>query len=265
VDLLDRGRTYLLTHRWSRYLVANTWSRGRAALLSRAASRPVTLSPDRRIVSLTFDDVPHSALANATPVLDEYGMRATFYVAPGMTPLTGPVLGDADIRLLADRGHHIGCHTLTHYSLARGTADGLYRDAVAGKEAVDRLLGGHPTEHFSYPYGAVSVRAKALLQGVFATMRTSSPGINVGRADLSYLRAEPLYDLGAGLDLDRVRQRLRSLERGGGWLIFYTHGVRDDPGRYDTSCEDFRRVAELVRQADATVMPVADAVAGYTF
>lgn len=242
-------------------MIANTWSRGKAATLRRVATRPLTIPDEQRIVSFTFDDVPHSALANAVPVLDAHGLKATFYVAPGMSATTGRLLGGPDIRMLAEGGHHIGCHTLTHYSLARGTAEGLYRDAIAGMQALDALLPGHPIEHFAYPYGAVSIRAKTLLQAAFATMRTSSHGLNARRVDLNYLRAEHLYSRGSGLDLDRVRRRLRSLETRGGWLILYTHGVSHAPGRYDTSCDDFRRAAELVMESDAQVLPVSEALA----
>lgn len=243
------------------YVIANTWSRGKAAVLSRVATRTITIPDDQRIISFTFDDVPQSALVNAAPMLEDSGARSTFYVAPGMAAGPDGLLDDRDIQMLAARGHHIGCHTLTHYSLARGSAEGLYRDALAGKAALDGVLGGHPTEHFAYPYGAVSIRAKTLLQQAFTTMRTSRPGINVRRVDLSYLRAEPLYSRASGLDLDRVRRRVRSIEQRGGWLILYTHGVSDRPGRFDASCEDFRRVVELVTQSEASVLPVSEALA----
>jgi peptidoglycan/xylan/chitin deacetylase (PgdA/CDA1 family) len=257
--MVDRAAAAEALVRGRSFVIANTWSRGKAAFLTRVATRPATIPESRRIVSFTFDDVPRSAVANAAPVLDEYGVKGTFYVAPGMP--TGEFVSHGDIRTLAAGGHHIGCHTLTHYSLARGTAEGLYRDALAGKDVLDRILGEHPTEHFSNPYGAVSVRAKTLLQSVFATMRTSRPGVNVGGVDLSYLRAEPLYSYGPGVNLDRVRRRLRSLAPRGGWLILYTHGVSDPPGRHDSSRDDFRRVTELVMGADASVLSIPEALA----
>jgi peptidoglycan/xylan/chitin deacetylase (PgdA/CDA1 family) len=35
------------------------------------------------LVSFTFDDIPDSANTNGAAVLDEYNIRATFYVASG--------------------------------------------------------------------------------------------------------------------------------------------------------------------------------------
>ncbi len=242
-------------------LIANAWSPAKAAILERCASRSVTIDPRQSIVSITFDDVPVSAVTNAVPVLDEHEVKATFYVALGISGEDHEFIGPEHVVMLAGRGHQIGCHTLTHYSLRNGTPAGLYEDAVAGKRALESLLAGAPADHFAYPYGAVSVRAKALLQRAFTTMRTSTPGINAGRVDLSYLRAENLYSRESGLDLDRVRRRVQATAEGGGWLIFYTHGVSDDGDDYDTTRQDFRRAVEIVMESGLPVLPVARAVA----
>jgi peptidoglycan/xylan/chitin deacetylase (PgdA/CDA1 family) len=233
----------------------------KAALLERVASRPVVIGPQQSIVSFTFDDVPLSAWSNAVPVLDRHELKATFYVALRMAAPGDGFLGEEHVRALAQNQHQIGCHTLTHYSLQQGSAEGLYEDARAGKQALEALTAGLPADHFAYPFGAVSPRAKRMLQKLFATMRTSTRGVNSGRVDLNYLRAEHLYSRGAGLDMDRIRRRVRSVVERGGWLILYTHGVTDDPGPYDTSCADFRGVVEVVTQSGARVLPVSEALA----
>ncbi|MEM2850177.1 MAG: polysaccharide deacetylase family protein, partial [Candidatus Bathyarchaeia archaeon] len=68
--------------------------------------------PDGRktAVSLTFDDGLYSQLNLAVPLLDKFGFKATFYIN---------LAGDYRSRLkpwreIADRGHEIGNHTLTH-------------------------------------------------------------------------------------------------------------------------------------------------------
>jgi peptidoglycan/xylan/chitin deacetylase (PgdA/CDA1 family) len=251
LELVARGKSYL---------IANAWSPAKTALLRRVATRPVTIDRGRSIVSFTFDDVPRDVMENAAPVLDEHGVKGTFYVALGMSRPNREFFAEEQVKALTERGHHIGCHTFTHYSLREGSAEGLYEDALAGKRALEPLVGGPSAEHVSCPYGAVSLRAKTLLRDVFATMRTSAPGINVGRVDLTYLRAENLYSRGLGLDLDKVRRRVQSIGRRGGWLIFYTHGVSNNPGRYDTSSEDFRRTVEIVMESGAPVLPVPDAL-----
>ena len=251
MELVGRARSYL---------IANAWSPAKVACLRRIASRPVTIDGGRSLISFTFDDVPRSVLYNAAPVLDEHDVKATFYVALGMPRAKGEFLAEEHVRMLAERGHHIGCHTFSHYSLREGSAEGLYEDALAGKRALEPLVGSSSAEHFAFPYGAVSVRAKRLLRRAFATMRTSTRGINAGRVDLNYLRAENLYSREPGLDLDRVRRRVESVERDGGWLIFYTHGVSADPGPFDTSIEDFRRTVEIAIESSRPILTVGEAV-----
>ena len=240
-------------------VISRTWSPAKAAVLERIASRPVILEDGWSAVSITFDDVPRNVLENAVPLLEEHGVRGTFYVAPGMPGAGTIVLGEQDVRSLVAAGHHVGCHSMTHYSLREGTAAGLHRDAIEGKRALARVTGQAGTDHFAFPYGAVSPRAKELLSRTFATMRTSTRGINTGRVDLTYLRAENLYSGASGLDLQGAERLVNSTATNGGWLIFYTHGVGDRPGPYDTSTDDFRRVLEVVVRSTLPVLSVAEA------
>jgi peptidoglycan/xylan/chitin deacetylase (PgdA/CDA1 family) len=247
-----------LVRRAARAAVHNTWSPVKAAVLEHVAARPLTIAGDRAAVSFTFDDVPLSAWENAVPLLAEHGVPATFYVALALAD-GGAFLGLEHVRALADAGHEVGSHTLTHYSLRHGTAEGLHRDALAGKRALEDAL-GRPVDHFSYPYAALTVAAKRRMDGAFATMRTSTRGVNEGRVDRGYLRAENLYSGASGLDLARVSRVLRRVEHGG-WAIFYTHGVRDDPSPWDTSRVDFRSALELAVASGVPVVTVSEALA----
>ncbi len=225
MDLVERGRSYL---------IANAWAPAKAACLGRVASRPVTIDGGRSMISFTFDDVPRNVIENALPVLDEHGVKGTFYVALGMSRDNEEFLAEDDVCALAESGHRIGSHTFTHYSLRKGSPEGLCEDALAGRRALERLVGG-PVEHFAFPYGAVSVRSKTLLRDAFATMRTSMRGINAGRVDLNYLRAENLYSRGPGLDLNRVR-RARAVartERRMAHLLHARSQQRSGPVRHD--------------------------------
>jgi peptidoglycan/xylan/chitin deacetylase (PgdA/CDA1 family) len=69
--------------------------------------------PDgRRVaVSLTFDDGLQSQLNIAIPILDKFGFKATFYINPRGDDYRSLLKPWKDV---ADRGHEIGNHTLTH-------------------------------------------------------------------------------------------------------------------------------------------------------
>ncbi|NHX41500.1 MULTISPECIES: polysaccharide deacetylase family protein [Haloarcula] len=69
-----------------------------------------------RPLLLTFDDGGVSCAETAAPLLKEYGMRGHFFVITGRIGEEG-YLDRHQIRTLADDGHHIGSHTVTHPNL----------------------------------------------------------------------------------------------------------------------------------------------------
>ena len=85
-------------------------------------SKPFAMRNAAPLVSFTFDDAPDTAYTNGAAILEQHGLRGTFYIATG-------ILGDADrhwrvidrtqVRALYDQGHEIGCHTFSHVGVDR--------------------------------------------------------------------------------------------------------------------------------------------------
>ena len=79
-----------------------------------------TVNPEKRkVVALTFDDGPHLTQTNEIlQVLDEYGVKATFFVLGTNAEKYPDVL-----RRVIAAGHEIGNHTYSHSLLSKmGTA-----------------------------------------------------------------------------------------------------------------------------------------------
>ena len=73
-------------------------------------------------MSFTFDDVPDSAYATGATVLDEYGIRGTFYIASGTCGAIDThwrVIDHDQVPALYTAGHEIGCHTFSHVAVDR--------------------------------------------------------------------------------------------------------------------------------------------------
>jgi peptidoglycan/xylan/chitin deacetylase (PgdA/CDA1 family) len=97
------------------------WSQLKARISNRLArhfrAAPLRLPGDAPMVSFTFDDVPKSAATVGATILEEYGGRATLYVAGSLVgQWSGLRAGiDADeIIGLHRNGHEIACHTFSH-------------------------------------------------------------------------------------------------------------------------------------------------------
>lgn len=113
-------------------------------------------------VSLTFDDSRDTQLDVAVPILDAFGVQATFFVLPDPVSRRR-----SDWQAVVRKGHEVGNHTVSHpcsanfgfsrrnaledYSLPRIEAE---IDEASGR--IERLLGVR-AETFAYPCGQSSV------------------------------------------------------------------------------------------------------------
>jgi peptidoglycan/xylan/chitin deacetylase (PgdA/CDA1 family) len=149
--------------------------------IRRAGYRAVTVSElleaggdlPPRWVALTFDDGLLDNYTEVFPLLQEYGVRATFYVVPGYdqatrwgSPSTGrwrdaPApgftvpsrsMGPDHRRELARHGMEIGSHSLTHRMLTRVSADDLTREVRDSRDAIEQEIGAR-VKTFCYPRG----------------------------------------------------------------------------------------------------------------
>jgi peptidoglycan/xylan/chitin deacetylase (PgdA/CDA1 family) len=108
----------------------------------------------RPVVTLTFDDVPRTALIDGLPILARRGVKSTFYVAMGLNAEEpGSFLNEVDVRYLAAEGHEIGCHTWSHYRLSehQGNASGLAADATRNRDRLLEFTDGRYPRNFSFP------------------------------------------------------------------------------------------------------------------
>ena len=88
---------------------------------------------------LTFDDGPTvGQINNILAILDEYCVKATFMMV-GIKAQAHPEL----VRLVAQRGHTIGSHSMHHRGTPNATDDFLHHEMLDGVDAVDIALSGH--------------------------------------------------------------------------------------------------------------------------
>lgn len=190
-------------------------------------------------ISLTFDDARVSQIDNCLPILDKYGIKATFYV------LTSPPFDNVSKRLsqwkqAASNGHEIGNHTLTHpcsgnFQWSRENALEDYTIGMMSKEidnandTIEKLLGISPVT-FAYPAGQKFVGRGKMLKSYVPLIAEK---FIVGRGWHDEGANDPFVcDLAQvfGIELDNlkfedVEPLLESAKSQGSWLIFCGHEV----------------------------------------
>jgi peptidoglycan/xylan/chitin deacetylase (PgdA/CDA1 family) len=189
------------------------------------------------LVTFTFDDVPVSACELGAGILESYGARGTFYVAGrgcGTASPDGPACASIDqLRPIWANGHEIGCHTYSHPAVRHMTLGELKSELDRNQAVLAGINNNIVLRNFAYPYGDLSVRTKRYLESRFHSCRSSHAGINTGLADLGALKAWPLQN--AALDRDKIVRLVAETVQRRGWLIFYSHDVADQPGRFGVS------------------------------
>jgi len=112
---------------------------------------------DRGTIYLTFDDGPGRYTEEVLRILDEYGVKATFFVV-GNSVTKYP----EQLRMIAEAGHSIGAHSMTHnYSLIYSSPEALIDDLESWEFAVVDVLGYVPAERlYRFPGGTTCTVVK---------------------------------------------------------------------------------------------------------
>jgi peptidoglycan/xylan/chitin deacetylase (PgdA/CDA1 family) len=121
--------------------------------------------PARGTAVLTFDDGWRDGLTVVAPILERLGVRASFYVCPGMwgtqhALVSGPagaLLTREEARALHERGMEVASHTLSHPDLRSLDDAALDAELRQSRAAVEELT-GRPCRTFAYPFGLYDAR-----------------------------------------------------------------------------------------------------------
>lgn len=157
----------------SRFNVTAADFEAQLALLQRLGYHPVTLSevsaalegtavlPERPI-ALTFDDGWREQYEVAFPLLQRYGMRATFFVTTSFIGYPRFMTWE-ELAELRDAGMEIASHGRKHLNLADAEDTDAWREIAHSKETLEEKL-GIPVVSFAYPYGAYRKGLPAMLE-----------------------------------------------------------------------------------------------------
>ncbi|MGY3602740.1 polysaccharide deacetylase family protein [Bradyrhizobium sp. Lot11] len=213
------------------------------------------------IVSFTFDDFPKSAVSNGARLLQDFGVRGTFYASGSYC---GRVVEDitqycvGDLAALARAGHEIGCHTFTHVRASTLSRKSLNREIDFNAAFLSGQLPGLDLRSFAYPFGDISLSATMQLQSRFSSCRSSQPGLNIGAADLGRLQSVRLYD--RLVDAREISELIRQVVTHNAWLIFYTHDVSERPSHFGCTPDLLMHAIETAREACLEILTMDNAV-----
>jgi peptidoglycan/xylan/chitin deacetylase (PgdA/CDA1 family) len=214
----------------------------------------------RAALSLSWDDARPSAVEVGVPILDQYGIKGTFYVLP--RNMTRQV---KKWRTAAANGHELGNHSLKHpcmgnfigwqtpaTMLENYTLGRMERELLAANRVINRKTGVKPTS-FAYPCAQTYVGRGTRLRSYIPIV---AKHFEVGRAGFSETYASPeRCDIAQvpSIDSDNktFEQMLVTLDAAvanGCWLVFTGHEVGDGKVKQTTSAAGLKKLCAYLKK-----------------
>lgn len=197
----------------SRFNVTAADFEAQLLLLKRLGYHPVTVGeiaaamegkatlPDRPI-ALTFDDGWREQYDVAFPLLQRYGMRATFFVSTSFIGYPRFMTWE-ELAEMRDAGMEIASHGRKHVNLANADDPEAWREIARSREALEEKLGVSAVS-FAYPFGSYRKGLPAMLERAGYQIAVGLGGSPVHRPGSRYyfrrIEVSGLQSLGVFLD-----------------------------------------------------------------
>jgi peptidoglycan/xylan/chitin deacetylase (PgdA/CDA1 family) len=185
-------------------------------------TKPVTKNWPGPMVSITFDSGRQSQYDNAEPILQQDGLKATFYINPSTIETRG-FMNANDIITLADTGNEIGTRGYNPDDMTAIDENSLDYQLHEGRDYL--RSGGFQVSDFAEPYGRSDAEVQYYARQYFSTVRSTDTGIN------TWQNLDP-YDLkvlnvSSATTKDTLGTMLATAKAERGWLILVYQGVGD--------------------------------------
>lgn len=223
--------------------------------------RMVPIKSTTPIISFSFDDAPRTAFSHGGDILKNYGVRGTYFVSLGMLECMSPsgtIASHLDLRRAVEDRHELGCHTFDHKDPWE-TAPHLFEMSVhENRLAREKLLPGTCFTSFAFPLCEPKLATKQRIGNLFKCCRGGGQAFNCGTVDLNLLKAF-FIDSRIRASIDSVMRLIDRNAKCGGWLIFATHDVDDNPSPYGCTKEYFKRLVAYAVTSGSLILPVGKA------
>lgn len=225
------------------------------------ASRKHRIKNAQPVVSFTFDDFPLSSLYIAGAILEQFNARGTYYTSLGLESKiapTGPIFRPADLRLAVEKGHEIGCHTFDHYSAWNTPADMYLASTQKNLRQLSAVFPGLLVCSHSYPIDIPRLPTIRNMSRLFRACRAGGQKYNIGMLDLNQLSAF-FIEQSRGVP-ESIYNIIQENALNGGWLIFATHDVCDNPTRYGCTPALFEQIVSWSQSSGSRILSVTAAL-----
>ena len=103
-------------------------------------------------IMITFDDTDGDQFIVARPVLNQYQFKGVYFIVTNNLGKNKYYMDRKQVRLLADEGNIIGCHTRDHVDFKKLKVTDWETQVDVPKRKLEEIT-GKPVNYFAFPYG----------------------------------------------------------------------------------------------------------------
>jgi peptidoglycan/xylan/chitin deacetylase (PgdA/CDA1 family) len=200
------------------------------------------------LLSLDFDDNCDSHYTVAAPLMEQRGIRGTFYLLSASS-----ILDQGHINL-PDGGHEVGAHTIDHPDLTTLGQSEVIRQLDQSKNDLAQAI-GVSINGFASPFGRYNSQTVSLIRPRFRFHRTTDWGLNYPGSDAYRLRC---HSIPRSYTVSKIRSLIDEAKNKGGWQILLFHCLGNKSDEYSVS--RFQQVLSYVKSSGIRVVTASEGV-----
>lgn len=209
------------------------------------------------MVSLTFDDSWLTQYTNALPILETAGLKGTFYLTS--QPIQQAWVGfmtPNQAKDIAQKGHEIGGHTVTHADLATLNQTRINNEIKNSKTYLQNLT-GQTVVSLAYPYGSYTTTVKNLTKNAGYT---TGRGVdfathNVATTDKYALKSQCIETSDS---IASIKAKIDSAYANKQWYILCFHEVKTGGDQYTTTPARLQEIVDYIKSTGIKVVTVKE-------
>ena len=204
------------------------------------------------MITFSFDDAWKSQYSNALPILQNAGIKGTYYI------LTEPVIGgwieymtQTQVKDISIKGQEIGGHTITHTDLTTLINTEIDKEIIDSKTYLQNLT-GKTVNTLAYPYGSFNTTVKnRTTKAGYTNARSAGTTIEYGFNTATQNKFEiKSFSPNTAVSLSSIKTAIDQAKTNKQWFVFSFHQIENGTtGEYTTSVDDFKAIVDYVKNS----------------
>ena len=207
-------------------------------------------TPIHGVVSIVFDDNYQDQIAYALPIMNDKGIKGTFYVVSDhISDFSGDAsyMSIAELQTLQASGNEIGSHSNTHSDFTSMSQSQIRAECSISKQILES--NGLSVTNFAYPDGKTNNTVDSLVLQYYRSGRTAYVGMNSMQLPTSQFRI-PGYSIETtdSTALPLLKAMVDQVYSTNGWGIILYHHIKPavNGEDYTTSRLDFSNLLDYI-------------------